>query len=147
MKKDVIISINGLQQAESDQADNVTLVTGGRYYRHGGKYYISYEESELTGLCGTRTTLKIEDEAVTVLRTGLFPSQLVFQKGRKHMSLYTTEYGQFTVGVDTQSITKHLSDSGGFLDVKYAIEIDHAYAGTNHLKVDIKELTGEGAVS
>jgi len=141
MKKDVIISILGLQQADTPETDNVTLVTQGRYYRHGDKYFVSYDETELTGLDGTRTTLKIEDDAVTVLRTGRYPSQLVFQMGKKHTSLYNTDFGDLTISVCTRNIKKALTDSGGFLDVKYEVEIDHAYAGSNHLQVDIKEMT------
>ena len=48
MKKDVIISIRGLQESQGEAADPITLVTSGRYYRKNGLYYISYDETELT---------------------------------------------------------------------------------------------------
>lgn len=141
MKKNAIISIYGLQEAEGFAPDNITLVTRGRYSRRDGKYYVSYEESELTGLNGTRTTLKIDDKAVIVERTGLYPSQMVFEKGRRHTSLYHTEFGDLIVGVNTEQIKSTLDEKGGSLDVRYAVEIDHALAGTNHLKVDVKAIS------
>ena len=49
MKKDVIVSISGLQQADEQEPDKVELVTPGRFYLRDGNYYISYHESELTG--------------------------------------------------------------------------------------------------
>jgi len=50
MQKDVIISIYGLQQQEEGSFEPVTLVTAGRYYKRGGQYFVSYDESELTGM-------------------------------------------------------------------------------------------------
>ncbi len=141
MKKDVIISIRGLQQTEVSEDTPIALVTQGRYERKGEDYIVSYDESELTGLAGTRTTLTIEPDVVTVLRTGNYPSQLVFERGKKHLSLYATEYGDLTIAVCTRNIQRTLGDAGGSLDVRYDVEIDHAFAGTNHLCVDIQETT------
>ena len=64
MKKDVIITIRGLQTFEDTGEDNVELVTNGRFYNKGGCYYVSYKESELTGLGNTTTftqKLKFQD--------------------------------------------------------------------------------------
>lgn len=145
MKKDVIISIKGLQQNEEDAAAPVTLVTAGRYYRKNGSYYISYEETELTGLAGTRTTLRVAPDSVRVIRTGLYPSQLVFEKGKRHLSLYHTDYGDLSVVVSTHSIQNTLTDDGGALDVKYAIEVGSSPLGVNHLSLNIKNAE-EGAI-
>ena len=145
MKKDVIISIKGLQQNEEDAADPVTLVTAGRYYRKNGSYYLSYEETELTGLAGTRTTLRVAPDSVRVIRTGLYPSQLVFEKGKRHLSLYHTDYGDLSVVVSTHSIQNTLTDDGGALDVKYAIEVGSSPLGVNHLSLNIKNAE-EGAI-
>ena len=142
VNKDVIISIYGLQEAEGLEQSNITLVTQGKYARRGGRYYVSYEESELTGLSGTRTTLSIDDQAVVVKRSGLYPSQMIFEKGKRHNSLYHTEYGDLIVGLSTEQIRSTLGDNGGSLDVRYAVEIDHSLAGTNHLKLDIRPAEG-----
>ena len=45
MKKDVIISIKGLQQMDDPETDEITLTTEGRFYRRSGSYYLTYEES------------------------------------------------------------------------------------------------------
>ena len=57
MKKDVIITIRGLNDFEDAEKDSIELVTSGRYYEKNGSYYVSYEESALTGLGKTTTTL------------------------------------------------------------------------------------------
>ncbi len=146
MKKDVIISIQGLQENEYEQQDPITLVTGGRLYRKNGTYYVSYEESALTGLEGTRTTLRISPDTVRVIRTGPYPSELVFQQGKRHLSLYHTDYGDLSVVISTQKIKNTLTDDGGIVDVKYAVEIGNNAVGVNHLCLDIKNADAKGAI-
>lgn len=144
MKKDVMISINGLQGTAEGSEDNITLVTGGTLSRVDGDYVIRYEESELTGMQGTVTTLNIGENTVTVTRTGQHPSQMMFEKGRRHNTLYHTNYGDLIVGVDTHHIFSDITESGGSLTVKYAIDIDNSIAGTNSLTVSVKNMDDAG---
>ena len=145
MKKDVIISIRGLQEQDGEAGDPITLVTPGRYYRKNDCYYISYEESELTGLAGTRTTLRIKPDYVKLVRTGLYPSELQFELGKRHMSLYHTDYGDLSIVVSTNHIRNTLTDDGGDLDVQYTVEVANTPVGVNHLSLTIKNAE-EGAI-
>ena len=138
MQKDVIISIYGLQQQDDESPEPVTLVTAGRYYRRGGHYFVSYDESALTGLEGTHTVVRVGPDQVRVTRTGSYPSQLVFERGRRHLSLYHTDFGDLSVCVSTQHIDNRLTDDGGRLDVRYLVEIDNMPTGVSHLKMDIQ---------
>ena len=145
MKKDVIISIRGLQEQDGESGDPITLVTPGRYYRKNDSYYISYEESELTGLAGTRTTLRVKPDFVKLVRTGLYPSELQFELGKRHMSLYHTDYGDLSIVVSTNHIRNTLTDDGGDLDVQYTVEVANTPVGVNHLSLTIKNAE-EGAI-
>ena len=145
MKKDVIISIRGLQEQDGQTGDPITLVTPGRFYRKNDSYYISYEESELTGLAGTRTTLRVKPDYVKLVRTGLYPSELLFQLGKRHMSLYHTDYGDLSIVVSTNHIRNTLTDDGGDLDVQYTVEVANTPVGVNHLSLTIKNAE-EGAI-
>ena len=139
MEKEVVISIKGLQQYEGALPDAVELVTAGRLARDGTGYTLSYQESELTGLDGTLTTIQVDGEQVTLMRVGEFNSQLVFQEGRRHLSVYNTPYGAMSVGVNTRHLLAELSDRGGDIEVDYFIEIDHALAGRNVFRISVKE--------
>ncbi len=145
MKKDVIISIRGLQEQDGEAGDPITLVTPGRYYRKNDSYYISYEESELTGLAGTRTTLRVKPDYVKLVRTGLYPSELLFELGKRNMSLYHTDYGDLSIVVSTNHIRNTLTDDGGDLDVQYTVEVANTPVGVNHLSLNIKNAE-EGAI-
>ena len=140
MDKPVIISIKGLQSYEDKDNEAVELITEGRLTGDlDTGYTISYQESRLTGLEGTLTTFQIEKDRITLLRVGEVNSQMVFEKGRRHLSLYETPYGALTVGVDTHKARSTIGETGGEIEIDYAIEIDHAVAGENFFQINVRE--------
>lgn len=139
MEKDVVISIKGMQKYEGNDPDTVELVTAGRLMKDKAGYTLSYQESEITGLEGTLTTIQVEGEQVTLMRMGEFNSQMVFQEGRRHLSMYNTPYGAMSVGVNTRHLLADLSDKGGDIEIDYAIEIDHAIAGRSVFQIKVRE--------
>ena len=143
MEKEVIISIRGMQKYEGTPPDVIELVTEGRLARDGESYTLSYQESELTGLEGTLTTIQVEGEQVTLLRVGEFNSQMVFQEGRRHLSMYNTPYGAMAIGVHTRRLLAELTDQGGDIEVDYAIEVDHALAGRNIFRINVRDKGGQ----
>lgn len=142
MEKEVVISIKGMQSYEGALPDVIELVTEGRLARDGSGYTLSYQESELTGLEGTLTTIQVDGEQVTLLRVGEFNSQLVFQEGRRHLSVYNTPYGAMEIGVHTRHLLAELNDQGGDIEVDYSVEVDHALAGRNIFRINVKEAEG-----
>ncbi len=142
MEKDVIISIKGMQKYEHADPDVIELITKGRLAEREGNFTLTYQESELTGLEGTRTTIQVEGEQVTLLREGGVNSQMVFQEGRRHMSMYNTPYGAIEIGINTSHLMTDLHDRGGDIEIDYAIEVDHAMAGRNIFQINVKEAPG-----
>ncbi|AGC69489.1 hypothetical protein Cst_c25320 [Thermoclostridium stercorarium subsp. stercorarium DSM 8532] len=138
MKKDVMITVNSVQEHPDKEADVFNFVTEGVYYKEGDNYYITYNESDLTGMEGTTTTLKIEPDSVTLIRSGNVSSLMVFQKGRKHTSEYSTEYGTFEVGVTAQKVSVNMDDSGGSIDVEYFIEVNNQLTSFTTLNVKVQ---------
>lgn len=143
-KKDVIISIVGTQQ-QGDQKDSIELVTMGSLYREKGNYFISYKESELTGLSGTTTTFKVEPERITLMRFGQMTTHMVFEQARRHISYYDTGEGALTVGVSAKKVRADLNDEGGDIEIDYSVEIDQLLAGENTVKLSIRRAGGTNA--
>ena len=140
MDNNVIISIKGMQSLDGAENETVELVTEGTLIRDGdGEYTISYQESEVTGMEGTLTTFQIERGRVTLLRIGEFNSQMVFEQGRRHLSMYDTPYGALSVGVNTRRMRCRMGEHGGNIEIDYAIEIDHAVAGQNQFQIYVRE--------
>ncbi|WP_297212492.1 DUF1934 domain-containing protein [uncultured Flavonifractor sp.] len=140
MENNVIISIQGRQSFEQAQEETIELVTEGCLQPDGAEgYTLSYQESELTGLEGTLTTFQIERDRVTLLRIGEVNSQMVFEEGRRHLSMYNTPYGALAVGISTRKMKAELDAAGGSIEIDYAIEIDHAVAGENLFRIQVRQ--------
>ncbi len=137
----VLITISG-QQMISEGGDEgfVELVTPGHMSRVGGNYFITYQESELTGLSGTTTTLSVEGPRVSLSRVGKVSTHMVFEMGRRHLSHYDAVEGALTVGVNANRVRTRLSDTGGEIDLRYQVDIDELPSGENTLSVKIAEL-------
>ena len=140
MTENVIISIKGKQLYAESDPDEMELVTSGTLKRDGqGGFTVSYQESELTGLEGTTTRLHIHGRRVTLLREGSINSQMVFEEGRRHLSMYETPYGELSIGVSTKRMRSTLDEAGGDLEIDYAIEIDNLVAGQNLFRMNVKK--------
>ena len=141
MEKDVIISIRGTQDYSGTDPETMELVTEGKLAVQDGALCLSYEESELTGMEGTTTVFQVEPEKVTLLRLGSVQSEMVFEEGRRHMSLYSTPYGNMEIGVRARRLNSTLELTGGRLEIDYDIEINHMLAGQSLFRIDVRENT------
>lgn len=139
MKDNVIISIRGSQIYDGQEPDVTELVTAGTFREEDGGYTIAYQETELTGLEGTTTKLRVEGGRVTLLREGSVNSQMIFEEGKRHLSMYETPYGSLAVGIDTRRLVSTIGESGGDLKINYAIEIDNLLAGKSLFQLSVKK--------
>ena len=140
MRKDVLISIKGTYLPEGGSPDVIELITAGRYYSKNGSYYITYKESETTGMEGVTTTLKVDgDHSVTLMRNGNQRSHLLLEKGRRHLCHYDTGYGSLMVGVSGCKIKSHLDDLGGELLFNYTLDVNSSTVSENEVYISIRE--------
>ncbi len=138
MKKEVIISFVGNQENDGEK-DSVEFITEGKLYKKGGDYYVTYKESELTGMEGTTTTIKVHGKKVTMLRFGTNNTQLIFEKGRHHVCCYDTVCGVISVGVWANDVSVSLDENGGEIFAAYNIDVDNSLVGNNDFKMQIRE--------
>ena len=88
---------------------------------------------------GTTTEVQVDGGRVTLLRKGTINSQMVFEEGQRHLSMYETPYGSLSVGIHTHRMRSTLGEAGGELEIDYAIEIDHLVAGQNMFRMNVKK--------
>ncbi len=140
MKKDVWVAINSKQLfMDWEDAEEIDLVTAATLYEKDGKYFISYEESELTGLEGTRTMVKLDGKTVTLTRTGSFPSHMFFSEAERHVGLYQGPQGmELTITTHTSKVKNNMGKDGGALVLDYTTEIMGALMGEHHLELVVK---------
>lgn len=120
LSKKVIVSVKG---SGLDDEGRMELITEGKLYIKDNAYYISYKETGVTGMEGTTTTLKIEENRVTLIRHGTVSSTFVFEEGKKNTSHYATEFGVFTVEVAAEKVYSVMDDNGGMVAVSYSLDV------------------------
>ncbi len=140
MKKHVTLSIRGQQTYVGQEPDVIELVTEGTLEHNGNGWDLVYEESALTGLEGVTTTFRIEREQIILTRVGKLHSQMVFQIGIPHDSLYQMEFGALMLTVCASRIETDLTENGGVIDLSYSIEIEQSTAGIIDYHLEIKSI-------
>ncbi len=139
-RKNVMISIKGMQEVYSiDDSTDVELLTEGEFYKADGKYYAVYEESDVTGMEGTTTTVEVDRDKVSIIREGTITNQMIFIKDKKTTSYYDTQFGALTIGVLSDKINVDIDDNGGVIDVGYSLEINDETVGKNKFHISIRE--------
>lgn len=129
MKQMVMLSIRGRQAYMDQEPDVIELVTEGTLeYRDGG-WDVEYEETDLTGMQGVTTLFRIELDRIILTRRGKLNSQMIFQEGVRHDSLYEMEFGALMISVCAKRIMVLLDETGGMIDLIYGIELEHTTAG------------------
>ena len=136
--KEVVLSIQGKQKYADQEPEVIELVTCGTMEFVDGGWNISYEESALTGLEGVTTTFRVEPDKVTLTRTGKLNSQMIFQKGVPHESLYQMEFGALMITVEATFMYFDIIPEGGTIDLSYAISIENSEAGMIDYHLDIR---------
>lgn len=138
MKKTVVLSIEGRQSYQDQEPEIIELTTEGTMEFRNGGWDISYEESALTGMEGVTTTFRVEPGTVTLTRTGALRSQMIFQQGVAHDSLYQMPFGALMLSVKATSVFYDIVPDGGVIDLSYNITIENTEAGVIDYHLDIR---------
>lgn len=143
MATKVVLSIQGRQTYQDQEPDSIELVTEGTMDYVDGGWNITYEESELTGLEGVTTTFRVEPGRVTLTREGRLNSQMVFEEGVSHDSLYQMDFGTLMLTVKATRVYYDIVPDGGTIDLVYKIDIENSEAGIIDYHLDIWQKNDE----
>ena len=138
MEESVVISVEGTQRMVGEEKQTVQIVTDGTMKREGDMVYLSYEESEMTGMEGTTTTFELRGPQVRLIRTGKVNSVMDFAPGRVDESLYEAGPGALMLRVQTKNLTVLMNEHGGIFDLAYTIEVEYATCGLNSYHIEIR---------
>ena len=137
-KLPVLLSIRGEQYFDGIDPDATELMTEGSMVLTGDGMVLTYEESQLTGMEGTTTTFEVKGPRVILTRSGTVNSQMVFEEGRQHTSLYETPFGGLSVDIQTSRLRHNLTARGGILEIRYTIAVEHTVTGKNLFKIRVR---------
>ena len=138
MKQPVVLHIRGQQSYADQEPEIIELTTEGWMQFRDSGWDISYEESELTGLAGVTTTFRVEPGRVTLDRKGALNSQMIFEEGVAHDTLYQMAFGTLMLTVKAAFVYYDIVSDGGTIDLSYQICIENAEAGMIDYHLDIR---------
>ncbi|GAA0177763.1 DUF1934 domain-containing protein [Clostridium sediminicola] len=136
MKKEAVIKVLSLQVGNEEDA--IEVVTQGNFYKKENSYYAVYEETELSGMEGTTTTLKIKDDEFSLIRRGTTNTKMEFINKDDSISMYNTPYGTLELVISTKELDIDIDDKGGDVFIDYYLTVDGQKAANTKLKVNIK---------
>ena len=132
----VNINIVTTQFNELGEENVIKSNVDGTLYQKKDHKYIIYKEIENNE--ETTTSLKIEEEQITIKRFGALDSTLRFKVGKVDISSYLTQQGAFVI----ENHTKELEIVEGndiSIYIDYDIKIMDMFTVINIIKIDIKE--------
>lgn len=125
---------------DEDNSETTTLTTECTVADKGSKIEIEYEESEITGMEGSKTKVcfdKDNPSLVSILREGAVSTALVFEEGRRHLCVYQTPYFPIELCVSTLSLENTLSYDGGSMKAEYLVEMNGVLAEKTIINISI----------
>ena len=134
----VMLSIRGEQYFDGIDPDAQELMTEGTMTLTEDGMVLAYQETALTGMEGTTTRFQVQGPRVILTRSGTVNSQMVFEEGRQHTSLYETPFGELSVDIQTSVLKHNLTERGGLMEIKYSIAVEHTVTGRNCFKIRVR---------
>lgn len=139
--KEIMVKITGRQISSDTGEDSMEFITEAKLYKRGEALYLIYEESELSGIPGCKTRLKLKGNQVQMKRFGEgagIGNEIRFEKGKRYTGLYDTPFGAIQMEVLTNEIENTLSEEGkGELDIDYSISLKGLLEGRNQLNITL----------
>ncbi len=139
MDKDILIHIKASQTDFEKKKDTMELYAEGKLYEKESSLFISYSESELTGMEGTKSTLKIAEDSITLIRFGSINAKMVFERNKKTRSKYETPYGIFDISIFTNKLEVNmLQGEKSTIHLGYTVHFDAENFYKNELLLSFK---------
>jgi uncharacterized beta-barrel protein YwiB (DUF1934 family) len=135
MNKKAVISVTSVQ---GEDKEPVSVVTPGDFYIKDETYYARYKETEISGMSGTITTLKIKKDELVLIRKGTTNAKMEFSEDLKSVSMYDTPYGTLQIKTDTKYIKIDVDENGGDVVIKYNMDISGQKVPMTTLEINIK---------
>ncbi|MCR5420761.1 MAG: DUF1934 domain-containing protein [Lachnospiraceae bacterium] len=142
MKKDVLITISGVQSDELKDSDKVEIVTSGSYYKKNNMHYLLYDEIEEGQDRITKNIAKFDTEGFHIIKSGSINANMSFEQNKRSISNYITPYGSFLVGVDASKIDITENDESIKVDIEYSLDLNYEHLADCQLHMDIQQRDG-----
>nr|WP_315024824.1 DUF1934 domain-containing protein [uncultured Aminipila sp.] len=140
--KDIMLRIIGRQiSTDAANEDQIEFITEGKIFEKNQATYLVYEESEVSGMPGCKTSLKLKGDTIKMKRFGesvALDTVIEFQKGCRYEGFYDTPFGAIEMEVLTNDLVNNLTPDGkGSIDIDYHVSLKGLSEGRSKLNIQI----------
>lgn len=135
MNKKAVITVKSNISVEEE---SIEVITPGVFTVLKNGFKVEYDETKLSGMEGTKTTMMINKNSFELIRCGSTETQMIFDRNNHSMSLYKTPYGNMTVTIDTKQLNIDVDENGGSIHIVYTLLIEDQQKIETDLNIDIK---------
>ena len=114
--------------AEEPAPEKSEFFAVGKLVETEDRVEIVYEESVLTGMDGSLTSIgfaKAEPEVISMVRQGFVDTAMVFEAGKRHITVYQTPFAEFELSVCALKVSNLLLREG-VIELDYVTELHGA---------------------
>ena len=140
MKKEVLVTIRGMQFTKQEEGDlePIEVIMAGDYYRKNNKHYVIYDEV-IEGFDGTtRNIIKLQEDCVDIIKKGVANVHMTFEKNKKNVTCYDTPYGSLMLGINAKNIDIHEEEDDIQVKVEYALELNYEHLANCNIRMAIQ---------
>lgn len=134
------VKVRILSRNKGDESQTIEQHYRGQLAEKQGKNYLIYQENEQSGLEGTKTTVKWEQDHVLILRNGSVQHRQEFAKGLVDHSVYLTPYLKIPLKTETSYIYTYFRKGIWHLEIEYTLYHDDALYGEMQILIEIEGL-------
>lgn len=141
MTRDVLISIAGLQfEYDRESSDEpIELICHGNYSFDNNIHTVRYDdisEDEDGSTVTTKCVITFNSLKLELVKKGDINTELVFEEGKNHTRFYSTEYGDFCIGINTSLID--IKETAEQIDILLRYDLDFNYQRVSECTLTIK---------
>lgn len=104
------------------ETTNLVTAAEGNLYLRNGKYYIIYEEPDVSQMKDCTTTVKTDLKTVSVKRGGSINTNLEFELNCEKRCVYKFEFGTIIMETKATVIEVSLTEEGGVIYLEYELD-------------------------
>lgn len=135
------LSVKSTQKMMGEEPQTIEFMTMGKLYFKRGAHYIIYEESELSGLQGHKTSLRVHDETIVMNRYGPMPMHMHFEEGVRQTTLYETPYGSLKLEFLPHLVQSYIDEHSGKISIEYDMAIQGLKEASHKLDIDYTHIS------
>ena len=130
-----------MQEPDDGSPEATDMWMEGRLITGTQRVELVYEETELSGMGGSITSIGFDRESpalITMMRSGPVSTAMVFEQGKRHFCVYDTPFSSFQICVRALEVDNRLL-SDGVLILEYQIEVQGAQAERCRMTVSVSD--------